>query len=108
MRFSYPIIFATMLCFAPALAQAQNGQHVPLAQRFEAANVTHDGCLTQQQAAMGGLKSVARNFVQIDTARRGCVTLDQIQVFNQQRRAMKRQQTQQMQPTQQDQEPSSQ
>lgn len=98
MRSLFPISFAAMLCIVPVFAQAQNGQRVPLAQRFEAANITHDGCLTQQQAMAGGLRGIARNFSQIDTAGRGCVTLDQIEVFNQQRRAMRQQQMQQSQP----------
>jgi hypothetical protein len=51
-------------------------------QRFAAANITHDGCLTRQQVIeSGGLKGVLRDFAAIDVARRGCVTLDQIRQF---------------------------
>lgn len=50
-------------------------------QRFAAANVTHDGCLTRQQAVDGGLNGILSDFAAIDAARRGCVTLDQIRQF---------------------------
>jgi len=54
--------------------------------RFAAANTTHDGKLTQAQAAQG-MPMVARNFDQIDTQKAGFVTLPQIEQFMQQRAA---------------------
>lgn len=58
----------------------------PLAQRFAAANVTHDGRLTREQAAWG-MPLVAREFDAIDIDRKGYVTLPEIQAFVAQRRA---------------------
>jgi hypothetical protein len=52
--------------------------------RFAAANTTHDGKLTQAQAAQG-MPMVARNFDQIDTQKAGYITLPQIEQFMQQR-----------------------
>ncbi len=51
-----------------------------LAQRFAAANVTHDGRLTRQQAA-AGMPLVAQNFDAIDLDQKGYVTLPEIRVF---------------------------
>jgi hypothetical protein len=56
-----------------------------LAQRFAAANVTHDGRLTREQAA-AGMPNVARQFDAIDTAHKGYVTLEEIRAFMAQRR----------------------
>jgi hypothetical protein len=52
--------------------------------RFAAANTTHDGKLTQAQAAQG-MPMVAQNFDQIDTQKAGYITLPQIEQFMQQR-----------------------
>ncbi len=49
-----------------------------LAQRFAAANVTHDGRLTLAQAEAGGMRLVAHNFDRIDVEHRGYVTVDEI------------------------------
>lgn len=46
-------------------------------QRFAQANTTHDGHLTLDQAKAGYV-SVARHFDQIDTGKKGYVTLDDI------------------------------
>jgi hypothetical protein len=51
-----------------------------LAQRFAAANVTHDGRLTRQHAAVG-MPAVAREFDAIDVQHKGFVTLDEIRAF---------------------------
>jgi hypothetical protein len=68
----------------PASAAPQNGGG--LAQRFAAANVTHDGLLTREQAERG-MPSVARNFDAIDIDHKGYVTLPEIRAFAAQRRA---------------------
>ncbi|MGI4943724.1 MAG: hypothetical protein ACRYHQ_24690 [Janthinobacterium lividum] len=47
-------------------------------ERFDAANTTHDGHLTLEQARAGRLNAVVRDFSAIDTAKRGYVTLDDI------------------------------
>jgi hypothetical protein len=51
-----------------------------LAQRFAAANVTHDGRLTRQQA-QAGMPRIAENFDAIDVDRKGFVTLPEIHTF---------------------------
>ena len=52
-----------------------------LVRRFDAANVTHDGRLTPQQAQAAGWQLVARNFPAIDIGQKGYVTLDDIRVW---------------------------
>jgi hypothetical protein len=75
----------------PAGYQGQPGQGAPgptsssapgggLAQRFAAANVTHDGRLTRQQA-QAGMPRVAENFDAIDIDQKGFVTLPEIRTF---------------------------
>lgn len=54
--------------------------------RFEAANTTHDGHLTLEQA-QAGLPAVARDFARIDTQSKGYVTVDEVRGYNQARRA---------------------
>ena len=67
-------------------ASANPGGGGALMQRFAAANVTHDGRLTQQQAA-AGMPMVSRNFESIDVEHKGYVTLPEIRAFAQERRA---------------------
>ena len=67
-----------------ASAQPTNGGG--LAQRFAAANVTHDGRLTRTQA-IGAMPMVARNFDAIDLDHKGFVTLPEIRGFAAERRA---------------------
>jgi len=67
-----------------ASAQPTNGGG--LAQRFAAANLTHDGRLTRAQAA-GAMPMVARNFDAIDLDHKGYVTLPEIRAFAAERRA---------------------
>lgn len=55
------------------------------AQRFAAANVTHDGRLTRDQAQ--ALPQVARHFDAIDTAHKGYVTRADIRAWRVARRA---------------------
>jgi hypothetical protein len=57
--------------------------HMPLAQRFEAANTTHDGKLTREQAEAGGMKRIADHFDDIDTGKKGYVTIDDIKAWAQ-------------------------
>ncbi|MBV9757204.1 MAG: hypothetical protein JO047_09135 [Alphaproteobacteria bacterium] len=54
--------------------------------RFEAANVTHDGRLTPEQAMMGGMRGVARHFAEIDRDNRGYVTIQEIRAWRRARR----------------------
>ena len=55
-----------------------------VAQRFAAANVTHDGRLTREQAATG-MPLVAQNFDAIDFDHKGYVTLPEVRAFAAQR-----------------------
>jgi hypothetical protein len=57
-----------------------------LQMRFTSANTTHDGKLTREQAA-SGMPRVAQHFDEIDTQKKGYVTLPQIEQFMQQRAA---------------------
>ena len=65
----------------------QGGRPHGLRARFQAANVTHDGRLTPEQAMMG-MPGVARHFAEIDRDNRGFVTMQQIRAW---RRARRRQ-----------------
>ncbi|WP_158745099.1 calcium-binding protein [Acidisphaera sp. L21] len=60
-----------------------------LQDRFDEANVTHDGHLTMEQAR-AKMPSVARDFAQIDTAKAGYVTVDQIREHSRAMRAQRR------------------
>jgi hypothetical protein len=51
------------------------------AQRFDAANTTHDGHLTRDQAKAGHLYAVYRHFDAIDTAKKGYVTKQDIRSY---------------------------
>ncbi len=58
-------------------------------QMFDAANTTHDGHLTEEQAR-SGMPAIARNFAAIDTAKKGYVTMDDIKAYYAARRAARR------------------
>ena len=69
---------------APQMAPA--GRMGPRA-KFEAANTTHDGRLTLDQAQAGGMRGVARHFNEIDADHKGYVTLQDIHAWRQAKRA---------------------
>jgi hypothetical protein len=50
-------------------------------QRFDNANVTHDGHLTLDQARAGQMPMIARHFADIDTAHKGYITLDDLRAY---------------------------
>ncbi|CAB3795805.1 hypothetical protein LMG27177_03968 [Paraburkholderia fynbosensis] len=77
------IILAAM--FAVSSAFAQNSMQQMLEARFTAANATHDGKLTKEQA-QAGMPRVAAYFDEIDTTHQGYVTLEQIEQFAAQHR----------------------
>ena len=58
-------------------------------QRFAQANMTHDGHLTLEQAK-GGYAAVARHFPEIDLAKKGFVTEDDIRAWHKAQRAARR------------------
>lgn len=63
---------------APATPQPRRTQQ----ERFDAANTTLDGHLTLEQARAGRMNAVVRDFAEIDTARRGYVTMDEIKAHS--------------------------
>jgi hypothetical protein len=56
-------------------------------QRFRAANTTHDGKLTRPQAEAAKMTAIVRYFGDIDAQHKGFITLEDIRVFAQKRRA---------------------
>ena len=69
---------------------------VPFAQRFESANVTHDGRLTLEQARAGHMGMIAHNFEQIDADHKGYVTVQDVHAWHRARHQA--QMAQQQQP----------
>jgi hypothetical protein len=74
---------------APAMPGAydrgQGGHEAEMMQkfqrRFEAANTTHDGRLTLDQAQAGNLRSIVKHFNEIDTRHVGYVTLNEVMAW---------------------------
>ncbi len=64
--------------------------HVSARDRFAAANVTHDGRLTMDQAQASGWKPVAKHFQEIDRDRKGYVTMQDIKSWHREKKAAKR------------------
>ena len=63
-------------------AQMQRPPHMTMAQKFDAANVTHDGRLTREQAQGGRMGMIVRNFDQIDVDHKGYVTVQDIRAWH--------------------------
>lgn len=61
-----------------------------LQERFDASNTAHDGHLTLEQARTGKMNAVVRDYAEIDTGRRGYVTMDDIKTHQQAVRAAKK------------------
>lgn len=59
----------------------------PMRDRFQAANTTHDGHLTLDQAKAGHLALVVQHFGDIDQQHRGYVTMVDIHAYQKQRHA---------------------
>jgi hypothetical protein len=66
---------------APAAPKKLAGHHTTLAQRFAAANTTHDGHLTKDQATAAKWTYVTKNFSAIDSGKKGYVTADDIHAY---------------------------
>ena len=63
-------------------ARAQNQPPPPtMEQKFAAANVSGNGCLTYQEARAAHLSGVVKQFGAIDLARHGCITLPEIKAY---------------------------
>jgi hypothetical protein len=63
-------------------------------QRFDAANTTHDGKLTLEQAQQAHWMAVARHFADIDQDHKGYITLQDLHVWTAARRAARQGQQQ--------------
>jgi uncharacterized secreted protein with C-terminal beta-propeller domain len=66
--------------------------HMTMDQRFQQANVTHDGHLTEDQAKTG-YKSIARHFSAIDQDKKGYITEDDIRTYDKLQRILHQQQS---------------
>ena len=81
MRIPFPLFAAAVFAvFTHAQAAQPARTHLTMEQRFEKANVTHDGHLTLEQAKTG-YKSVAKHFSTIDKDKKGYVTEDDIHAY---------------------------
>lgn len=106
MRILLPLLAAAILCL-PAAAQTTtpatnistsaassttttHHTHLTMTERFEQANVTHDGHLTLDQAK-SAYKSVARHFAAMDLDKKGYVTEDDIHAYYKAQRALRHQ-----------------
>lgn len=77
MRIHLALVLPALLAMQ---APAHAAQRMTLHQRFEQANTTHDGHLTEEQAKLG-MKSVARHFDAIDKDHKGYVTEEDIHAY---------------------------
>lgn len=75
---------------AKAPAARAGRAHRTLAERYAAANTTHDGKLTLEQARSGHLRAVVRDFSSIDKSKKGYVTLDEIRAHQSEQRAARK------------------
>jgi hypothetical protein len=90
MRILFALIAVPLLALS---AQAQTASKEPthkrltMDQRFQQANVTHDGHLTEEQAQTG-YKSITRHFAAIDKDKKGYITEYDIRAYNKMQRTL--------------------
>ncbi len=73
---------ALLLAALPVSGWAQAPQPKPtFEERFAAANTSHNGCLTFEEARAAHLAGVVKQFTAIDLARHGCITLPDIKAY---------------------------
>jgi len=89
---SAPATAAPSTSTAPTTTMKKHAHRQTLQQRFDAANTTHDGKLTKDQAAAANWPYVVNNFDAIDKDKRGYVTTDDIRAYARARHAAKHQQ----------------
>lgn len=65
----------------PGTAATAHRARKTYAERFAAANTTHDGKLTLEQARAGRMRSIVKNFAAMDAEKRGYVTFDQVTAY---------------------------
>ncbi|GAB3251326.1 EF-hand domain-containing protein [Chitinimonas naiadis] len=58
-----------------------------LRRRFEAADISHSGTLTEEQARQAGLGFVAEHFKRIDVQQRGRISFDDLRLYMRERGA---------------------
>jgi len=74
----------------PAVAQAKpKPRRMTWQQRFAQANTTRDGHLTLGQAE-AGYRTIARHFTEIDTGKKGYVTVEDVNNWHKQQRAARK------------------
>jgi hypothetical protein len=71
----------------PALSQDAAQQAHRFLDRFNAANTTHDGRLTLQQAQAANMPWVSQNFAAIDSQHKGYITVQDVRAYRQEMRA---------------------
>jgi|KBSSwiS6_1023812.scaffolds.fasta_scaffold187795_1 Ca2+-binding EF-hand superfamily protein len=99
MRILFPLFAAALFAVITHAQAAQPTRtHLTMEQRFEKANVTHDGHLTLEQARTG-YKSVAKHFTAIDKDKKGYVTEDDIHAYYKSQRALHHQSSSNEKPT---------
>ena len=74
---------------APA-AERPRRQRLTMQERFDAANTSHDGKLTLDQAKAANYTRVVSNFDAIDAKKNGYVTMEDIRAYNRAQRAAHR------------------
>ncbi len=84
-----PAAAAAPAVAAPA-APATSHKRMTFKQRFAAANTSHDGHLTKAQAADAKMTFTVKHFDDIDTAKKGYVTADEIDSFAKAQRATRK------------------
>ncbi len=73
----------------PPPAPGMAPQHMRMRDRFAAANTTHDGRLTLEQAQAANMRPVVRHFQQIDKDHKGYITLQDLADWHRAMRAEK-------------------
>jgi hypothetical protein len=94
-RYRYLLAFV-LLAMPAAFAQAPGGPPAPqgvphgpgtFRMRFEAANTTHDGRLTLDQAQAANMRGVVQHFTAMDADKKGYVTLQDVRAWHAAQRA---------------------
>ncbi len=84
---SLPPALRTPSALPPASGQAlRNEAMQKLKRRFEEADLDANGSLSREEAQRAGLGFVVRSFDEIDSAKRGKVSFDDVKKYMQQRR----------------------
>jgi hypothetical protein len=95
MRFMLPLLAACLFAIsanAQTTATHPTHKHLTMDQRFQQANTTHDGHLTEEQANEG-YKTIAHHFAAIDHDKRGYITEADIRAYYKTQRMLHHQAT---------------